>query len=69
MRSGISLSQQRYQKQIISASEIMHLNDLEAFIRLPGDFPVTKIKLSYKQREKIAESIVPIYPEIGQATF
>jgi len=48
MRSGISLSNQRYQKQIISPSEIMHLNDLEAFIRLQGKYPLTKIKLAYK---------------------
>jgi len=49
MRSGISLSNQRYQKQIISPSEIMHLNDLEAFIRLQGKYPLTKIKLEYMQ--------------------
>lgn len=48
MRSGISLSNQRYQKQIISPSEIMHLNDLEAFVRIQGNYPVTKIKLMYK---------------------
>ena len=48
MRSGISLSNQRFNKQIISASEIMHLNDLEAFIRLPGNLPLTKIKFMYK---------------------
>ena len=47
MRSGISLSNQRYQKQIISSSEIMHLNDLEAFIRLTGKYPLTKIQLHY----------------------
>lgn len=59
MRSGISISNQRYQKQIISPSEIMHLNDLEAFIRVPGNFPLTRIKLNYKTRENIANSFVP----------
>ena len=47
MRSGISLSNQRLQKQIISASEIMQLNDLEAFVRLPGNLPLAKIQLKY----------------------
>jgi type IV conjugative transfer system coupling protein TraD len=57
MRSGISLSNQRYQKQIISPSEIMHLNDLEAFVRLPGNYPLTKVKLQYKDRDIIAKPI------------
>lgn len=48
MRSGMSISNQRYQRQIISASEIMHLNDLEAYIRIPGKFPVSKLRLKYK---------------------
>lgn len=59
MRSGISISNQRYQRQIISTSEIMHLNDLEAFIRLPGNLPLTKIKLKYKNRSKIASTMIP----------
>ena len=33
---------------------VMHLNDLEAFIRLPGRFPVTKVKLKYKLHPKIS---------------
>lgn len=57
MRSGISISNQRYQKQIISASEVMQLNDLEAFVRLPGFYPLTRLKLKFKPRHKIAKSI------------
>lgn len=49
MRSGISLSNQRYQKQLISSSEIMHLNDLEAFVRLPGHYPLFKIRLRFAE--------------------
>jgi type IV secretory pathway TraG/TraD family ATPase VirD4 len=45
MRSGISISGQRYQRQVVSPSEIMKLRDLEAFVRLPGIFPMTKILL------------------------
>jgi type IV secretory pathway TraG/TraD family ATPase VirD4 len=57
MRAGISISHQRYQRQLISASEIMHLNDLEAFIRMPGIYPLTKIRFSYKDRPHIAQLI------------
>jgi len=42
VRSGISITNQRYKQQIISTSEIMHLNDLEAFIRIPGNLSVIK---------------------------
>ena len=58
MRSGISISNQRYQKQIISASEVMQLNDLESFIRLPGLFPLTKIKFTFKKPKIISKSFV-----------
>jgi type IV secretory pathway TraG/TraD family ATPase VirD4 len=44
MRSRISLSNHRFQKQIVSPSDFMHLNDLEAFFRLLGLLPLTKIK-------------------------
>jgi type IV secretory pathway TraG/TraD family ATPase VirD4 len=44
MRSGVSISGQRYQRQVISPTEIMKLRDLEAFVRLSGSFPLTKIR-------------------------
>ncbi len=53
MRSGISITNQRLKQQIISASEVMHLNDLEAFVRLPEYFPITKIKFNYKSRSNM----------------
>jgi type IV conjugative transfer system coupling protein TraD len=58
MRSGISITNQRLKQQIISASEVMHLNDLEAFVRLPGNLPITKIKLEYKTHHKISKPFV-----------
>lgn len=58
MRSGISITNQRFKQQIISASEVMHLSDLEAFVRLPGNFPITKVKLNYKMHQKIAKPFV-----------
>jgi type IV secretory pathway TraG/TraD family ATPase VirD4 len=50
MRSGISINKQTLQKDLISSSEIMQLQPLEAYIRLPGELPITKIKLKYKDR-------------------
>ena len=41
------------------ASEIQHLPDLEGYMRVPGPYPVAKIKLQYRSREKIAAPFVP----------
>jgi len=38
MRSGISISRQQSHNNIVNPSEVMRLNDLEAYIRVPGDF-------------------------------
>jgi type IV conjugative transfer system coupling protein TraD len=50
MRSGISINKQTIQKDLVSPAEIMQLQPLEAYVRLPGELPVTKIKLTYKNR-------------------
>ena len=59
MRSGISISKQQTNKSIVNPSEIMRLNDLEAYIRLPGSFPITKVKLEYKAHDDVAIPFVP----------
>ena len=58
MRSGISISRQQSNRQIVNSSEIMRLNDLEAYIRLPGSFPITKVTLNYKKPKQLAESFI-----------
>jgi len=50
MRSGISINKQMVKKDLVSPAEIMRLHALEAYIRLPGELPITKIKLKYKDR-------------------
>ena len=47
MRDGVNLASQRQTKPVVSASDIMMLKDLEAFIKVPGGFPVTKIAFDY----------------------
>lgn len=53
MRDGISINRTETRKPVVSFSEIMSLNDLHAYIRLPGKFPITTIDLAYKARKKI----------------
>ena len=58
MRDGITINHQETTKQLVSYSEIMTLDDLCAFIRLPGSFPITKLHFEYKNRPKINEGYV-----------
>lgn len=59
MRSGMSLAKQHVRKEIVSTSEIMRLGNLEAYVRLPGQLPITKIKLKYKERKAENKPFVP----------
>lgn len=51
MRDGVSINEQKKQKSIIPYSEFMDLKDLEAYIKLPENYPVTKITFNYKSLE------------------
>lgn len=44
MRDGVSLNEQKRMKPVVSPTDIMNLNDLEAYFKLPGNLPVTKLK-------------------------
>jgi type IV secretory pathway TraG/TraD family ATPase VirD4 len=50
MRSGISINKQIVQRDLVSPAEIMRLQALEAYMRLPGELPIIKVKLKYKDR-------------------
>jgi type IV secretory pathway TraG/TraD family ATPase VirD4 len=58
IRDGVSLSQERRKTPVVMDTEFMNLYDLEAYLKLPGNFPVAKLKFTYKKREEIAESLV-----------
>ena len=59
MRDGVSLSDQRRTRPAVSPSEIMTLDDLAAYIKLPGNFPIAKIHFTYQNRPQISEGFVP----------
>jgi type IV conjugative transfer system coupling protein TraD len=58
-RDGTNLVSKRTERAIVLASEIQHLPDLEGYMRVPGAYPVAKIKLQYRDRAKIAAPFVP----------
>jgi len=50
MRDGVSIHQERRREPIVKEGEFSELPDLQAFLKLPGAWPVTKIELAIKKR-------------------
>ena len=57
-RDGVSINRTHHMHKVALPSEIQNLDDLEAYLRIPGNFPVTKIKLDYVDYEETNEPIV-----------
>jgi hypothetical protein len=47
IRDGISLGHQTITKPVVSASEIMQLNDLQCWLRTPGDYPIVRLDVHF----------------------
>lgn len=60
MRDGVSLNEQKRLKPVVSANDIMILNDLEAYLKLPGNLPVAKMKLELNKASKICPGFIPV---------
>jgi type IV conjugative transfer system coupling protein TraD len=57
-RDGTNLGSRRMERVIVMPSEIQHLPDLHGFMRVPGPYPVARIALQFKDRQKLAEPFV-----------
>lgn len=58
IRDGISLGNQRSTRPIVAYPEILELKDLACFLRLPGDYPVTKLSLVLASRSMVAKGFI-----------
>ena len=61
IRDGISLGKNRVIRPLVTYPEIMGLEALECFLRLPGH-PVTKLTLKHQKRAAIAKGFVARQP-------
>lgn len=59
IRDGISVGTQRMTKPLVTPAEIMDMEDLTAYLRVPAKVPVCKLKISYQKRKKIADGFIP----------
>ena len=58
MRDGVSLAERNELRPIVLPTEIMSLPDLEGYLRLPQNFPVTRFSIKPDKSEKIAKPFV-----------
>jgi hypothetical protein len=47
-RDGISLSRHTRQKPLVMPTELSQLENLESYVKLPGDYPCTKLQMTYQ---------------------
>ena len=55
MRDGVSISRVEMRKPVVSYSEIMNLDDLNCYLRLPGSLPLSKLQFRYVRRKQKEE--------------
>jgi len=60
IRDGVSVNNHRVKRNIIISSEIMTLNNLEAFLKLSGNYPVCKVNVDYVKRKINHKSFDPV---------
>ncbi len=58
IRDGISLGKNRITRSIVTYPEIMSLDPLTCYLRLPGQFPMIKLKLVHQQRTSCAAGFI-----------
>ena len=58
IRDGISVGKHKTKRQIVTYPEVMAMQNMECFLRLPGNYPVAKMKLTYEPRRTVASDFV-----------
>lgn len=57
-RDSVSVQPERRREAVIKETEFLELNDCEAFLKLPGHWPVTSLRFTPKEREKLSEPLL-----------
>ena len=58
-RDGVSISKQQHLRSLVLPSELQMLDDLEGYLRVPGRYPITKLKLDYVAYDEPNERLIP----------
>jgi len=52
VRDGVSISKDKVRESVVDYEQVMRLHNLNFYVRLPGEFPVVKLKLKYRKQRK-----------------
>lgn len=58
IRDGVSLGHQTITRPVVTASEIMQLEDLQFWLRTPGNYPVTRIDLVFNKMRSLCPPFI-----------
>lgn len=58
-RDGVSISKRTHMQYVVLPSELQDLDDLNAYLRVPGSYPVAKITFDYVKYPEPNERLVP----------
>ncbi len=59
IRDGVSINKHKHIQNLILPSELQMLDDLEGYLRIPGQYPIAKVKLNYVDYPEPNERFVP----------
>lgn len=60
MRDGVSLNDQNKMKPVVTPTDIMSLENREAYLKLPGNLPITKVKFAAPTSKLICPAFITI---------
>ena len=60
MRDGVNLNDNRKEKPTVHFDKLMKLPNLEAYLKLPGTYPIAKVSFKIHNLPKAAEGFTPI---------
>ncbi|MGV8948894.1 MAG: type IV secretion system DNA-binding domain-containing protein [Candidatus Paracaedibacter sp.] len=60
IRDGVSLNDNRKEKPTVHFDKLMKLPNLEAYLKLPGSYPIAKIKFKIHDLPKVSEGFIPL---------
>jgi len=69
IRDGISLGKTRITRPIVTYPEVMGLDPLTCYLRLPGHLPITKLTMQYQKRSEVATAFTPRKVEFNDTYF
>ncbi|HEM6962652.1 TPA: type IV conjugative transfer system coupling protein TraD [Legionella pneumophila] len=58
IRDGNTVGSQRSKRNTVEAGDIMTLDDLECYVRLVGNHPITRLKNPYIERREVCEPLI-----------